>query len=72
MSAFRIFGNRAWTAADDHTQATLGKQAQALGLLDDALVSFFDLVSGGDTPVLQKMGYLREFLTIYKVCANTR
>lgn len=66
--AFQIYKAKGWNLAEDHIHYTIGKQANFLSQLDEAVDSYSRLLTGSSKqPAEQQIIFLKEYLSTYSV-----
>lgn len=66
--AHQIYQKKGWNLAEDHIHYTIGRQANNLNRLDEAVESFAQLLSGQSRqPAHQQTLFLKEYITIFSV-----
>lgn len=66
--AYQVYQNTDWNLAEDHINYTIGRQANNLHQLDEAVISFSRLLTGrSKQSTQQQMLFLKEYITIYNV-----
>lgn len=68
MQASKIYANKGWNLAEDHVNFTIGKQANNLQMLDEAVKAFGAMLSGKSKQVPQQQEvFLREYISVHNV-----
>lgn len=66
--AYQVYENTGWNLAEDHINYTIGRQANNLRQLEEAVISFSKLLTGKSRQSAhQQIIFLKEYITIYNV-----
>lgn len=66
--AYQVYQRKGWNLAEDHIHYTIGRQANNLNQLEEAVKSFAELLSGRSKQAAQQQAlFLKEYLTIHSV-----
>lgn len=66
--AYQVYNDKGWRLAEDHIHYAVGKQANNLGQLNEAVQSFAKLLYGQSRQTVQQQTlFLKEYLTICNV-----